>query len=58
MKTLTRILSFTALGFTVGPALLFFADKMTLLQAQFWMLLAAFAWFATAPLWMEHKVGD
>ena len=58
MRTLARILSFAALGFTVGPACLFFADKITLPQAQLWMLLAAVAWFATAPLWMEHKVGD
>ena len=58
MKTIARILSFVALGFTVAPACLFFAGHITLPQAHFWMLLAAFGWFATAPLWMEHKVGD
>ena len=58
MRTLARIVSLAALGFTLGPAFLFFADKITLPQAQFWMLLAGLAWFATAPLWMEHKVGD
>jgi hypothetical protein len=58
MKTIARTLSFAALGFTLAPACLFLADKITLPQAQFCMLIAAIAWFATAPLWMEHKVGD
>ena len=58
MKTIARTLSFAALGLTLAPACLFFADKITLPQAQFWMVVAALAWFATAPLWMEHKVGD
>ena len=58
MRTIARILAFAALGFTVGPPCLFFADRVTLPQAQFGMLLGAIAWFAAAPFWMEHKVGD
>ena len=58
MKHLAQILSLLALAGTLLPPVLFFADKLTLVQTQFWLLLAALLWFATAPIWMEHKVGD
>jgi hypothetical protein len=58
MKRFAQSCSFVALGATVLPAVLFFADSLSLAQAQLWMVLATGLWFVTAPLWMEHKATD
>lgn len=58
MKRTSQIISYLALGATLLLAALFFTDRMELPLAQRWMLLAALVWFATAPLWMEHKATD
>ena len=58
MKRILQIISYLALALTLLPAVLFFADKLELPQAKFWMLAAALGWFATAPFWMEHKATD
>ncbi len=55
MKLVAQILSAIALTGTIGPAVLFFADRLDLAQAQRWMLIASMLWFITAPIWMEHK---
>jgi hypothetical protein len=55
MIALARLVSWLALAGSIVPALLFVKDRMTLDQAQLWMLVAAVAWFASAPLWMERK---
>ena len=58
MKRIAQIISYLALGATLLPALLFFADRIELPLAQLWMLAAALVWFVAAPLWMEHKATD
>ncbi len=58
MKRVAQVMSFLALGLTLVAALLFFADQWPLEQAKLCMLVAALAWFATAPFWMEHKTDD
>ena len=58
MKRAAQLFSGLALAGTLVPPILFFADKLTLSQTQLCMGLGALLWFASAPLWMEHKVGD
>ena len=55
MIALARLVSWLALAGSIVPALLFVKDRMTLDQAQLWMLVATVAWFASAPLWMERR---
>ncbi len=55
MKRIAQIISYVALAATLLPAVLFFADRIELPVAQLWLLVGALVWFATAPVWMEHK---
>jgi hypothetical protein len=52
MRRLLQIVSFAALVGTLGPALLYFSDAMTLSALKLWMLTASVVWFAVTPLWM------
>jgi hypothetical protein len=58
MIAIARMLSWTALGGTILPALLFWAGRITLDQTKAWMFVATVVWFATAPLWMDRRQGD
>ena len=58
MKTLAQCVSWCALAGLACAAGLFFVDRLDLAATKQWMLLATVLWFATAPLWMEHKAGD
>ena len=58
MKRVAQIISYLALGATLLPAILFFADQLALPAAKLWMLVAALVWFVATPLWMEHKATD
>ena len=58
MKAAARIVSMVALVVTVAVPLLFFYDRLDLAQTKTALLVAALAWFLTAPLWMEHRVKD
>jgi hypothetical protein len=58
MKRIAQIISVLALAATLLPAILFFADKLELGAAHFWMFVAALVWFAATPFWMEHKATD
>ncbi len=58
MKTALKCVSFASLAGTFALAVGFFADALPLPRAQAGMLLFAAVWFATAPLWMEHKATD
>ncbi len=58
MKRLAQILSFLALAATLLPAVLFFADKITLPETKFVLLVGTVLWFLTAPFWMEHKTSE
>ena len=57
-KKIAQLLSALALAATIIPPCLFFAGTLTRAAVQPWMLGAAALWFATAPLWMEHKATD
>ena len=58
MKRVAQLISCLALGATLLPAVLFFADKLELPLAKLWMLVATLVWFVATPLWMEHKATD
>jgi hypothetical protein len=58
MKRIAQIISYLALGATLLPAVLFFADRIELPLAKAWMLVAALVWFIATPFWMEHKATD
>ncbi len=55
MRTLAQIVSWLALAGTIGPALLFYVDRMSLPHVKLWMLVSTAVWFAVTPLWMERK---
>jgi len=54
MKTVARIVSLAALVGTIAPAVLFFTGQMDLDTTKRWMLVAAVAWFAATPIWMDR----
>jgi hypothetical protein len=58
MKKVLRIVSFLALGGTLGAALAFFYDVLPLASTKGLLLACAVIWFASAPFWMEHKATD
>jgi len=55
MKQITRLLSLLALAGTIGPPLLFFADRLALPDMKFWMSVSTVVWFAATPVWMERE---
>ena len=57
-RRVAQTLSVIALVGTLGPACLFFADRLSLAGTQQWMLAATVLWFITTPLWMEHGAKD
>jgi hypothetical protein len=59
-RPLDRVLqavSVAALLGTIVPPVLFVAGRMELPAAQRWMALAALAWFAATPFWMDRERG-
>jgi hypothetical protein len=54
MKRVAKLVSLAALIGTILPPVLFFSDQMALDAMKAWMLLAAVAWFAATPLWMDR----
>lgn len=55
MKKIVLVLSMLALAATILPALLFFADRMSLADTKTWMTVAMAAWYVSAPFWMKIK---
>lgn len=55
MQLVAQCISWAALAGLASAAGLFYADCMTLAEAQRWMLALTVVWFAVTPLWMEHK---
>jgi len=53
VKRAARIVSIAALVLTILPPVLFFGNRMDVDSMKMWMLGAAVAWFASAPLWMK-----
>lgn len=54
MKRAAQSVSIAALAGTIVPPALYFAGGLELDAAKWWMLVAAIAWFASAPLWMDR----
>jgi hypothetical protein len=55
VKRAARVVSLAALAGTILPPILFFTGGMDLDSMKRWMLMAAIAWFAATPLWMDRK---
>jgi len=55
VKRVARVVSFAALAGTILPPVLFFAGMADLETMKRWMLVAAIAWFAATPIWMDRK---
>jgi hypothetical protein len=55
MRRVAQLISLAALAATILPPVLFFVDRMDLDLMKWWMLGAAIAWFASAPLWMNRR---
>ncbi len=55
MKRLAQTVSVLALAATIAPALMFFADWLSLDLMKAWMLLAMVLWFIAAPMWIQVK---
>lgn len=55
LRSVLQVISWLACIGTLVPALLFFSDRMTLAQVQFWMLVTAITWFAVTPFWMGRE---
>ena len=55
MKRLARVISMLALIATILPSLLFFADRISLADAKWWMLIAMIVWYVSTPVWMQIK---
>ena len=58
MRLLLQIVSWSALAATAIAPILFAAGQLSLPRAKLLMLLAAIAWFATAPLWTGQPKVD
>ena len=55
MKVLLKLLSFIALGLTVIPAFLVFAQILAWHAYLTMMTIGTLLWFLTAPLWMKEE---
>jgi hypothetical protein len=58
MRPLLQIVSWAALAATGLAPVLYVAGQVSLPRTQLVMLLAALAWFATAPFWMGRPKVD
>ena len=54
MRRAAQLVSIAALAGTILPPVLFFTGQMDLDPMKWWMLLAAAAWFAATPIWMNR----
>lgn len=57
MTRLLRLVSVLALAGTIVPPLLFLLGRLDLDATKLWMNVAALAWFAATPFWMEQEKG-
>ena len=55
MKRILQLISIIALLLTIVPPVLFFTEKITQNQQNFWMLIGAIVWFASALFWLGKK---
>ena len=55
MKRAAQLVSLAALAGTIVPPVLFFAGRMEIEPMKWAMLVAAVAWFAATPVWMDRR---
>ena len=55
MRRAAQMVSVAALAATIVPPVLFFAGRMDIESMKWAMLVAAVAWFAATPIWMNRK---
>jgi hypothetical protein len=55
MRRAAQLLSLAGLAGTIVPPVLFFAGRMEIEPMKWSMLVAAVAWFAATPIWMDRK---
>ena len=58
MKRIAQVISAVALVAILVPACLFFADRLSRVAMQQWLLGATLLWLLATPFWMEHKAGE
>lgn len=58
MKYISQFVSWSAWIVTLSAPVLFFQKSISLEETKTVLLLAAVAWFAATPFWMEHKTHD
>ena len=52
MKLVLKIISYTGLGLTIIPSILFLMDKIELSQLKLYMFIGVFVWFGSAVFWV------
>ncbi len=52
MKLILKIISYTGLGLTLIPSILFLMDIIELSQLKWYMLIGVFVWFGSAIFWV------
>jgi len=55
MKLVLKIISYTGLGLTIIPSILFLMDEIELSQLKLFMFIGVFVWFGSAVFWIGRK---
>jgi len=55
MKLALKIISYSGLGLTLIPSILFLMDIIELSQLKLYMLIGVFVWFGSAVFWIGRK---
>jgi hypothetical protein len=58
MKTLPKLISFTALALVIIPPILYLVGSLGKPPMTTLMLIGTLAWFATVPLWMGRRESE
>jgi hypothetical protein len=58
MKLMLQIISMVGILLTIVPPILFFLGKISHSSQNFWMLIGAIIWFASASFWLGRKVKE
>ena len=57
-KLILKIISYTGLGLTIIPSILFLMDKIELSQLKLYMLIGVIVWFGSAVFWVGRKTKE
>jgi hypothetical protein len=55
MKLVLKIISYTGLGLTIIPSILFLMDEIELSQLKLFMFIGVFVWFGSAVFWVGKR---